>query len=85
MRIYRTGDLARWLPDGNIEYIGRNDDQVKISGFRIELGEVESTLSEHPSITQCAVACRERQGKKYLLAYYAAGDGTGPDELKTCP
>src|SRR5439155_1361459 len=51
-KLYRTGDLARWLPDGNIEYLGRLDDQVKIRGYRIELGEIESVLSEHPSVKQ---------------------------------
>ncbi len=74
LRIYKTGDLARWLPDGNIEYIGRNDDQIKIRGFRVELGEIEERLSEHPSVSQCAVLCREFNGNKYLAAYYVAKD-----------
>jgi acyl-coenzyme A synthetase/AMP-(fatty) acid ligase len=50
--IYRTGDLARWLPDGNIEFLGRIDHQVKIRGFRIELGEIESCLAKHDSIKE---------------------------------
>ena len=54
-RMYRTGDLGRWLPDGNVEYLGRNDDQVKIRGFRIELGEVEGALSRCPGVSQAVV------------------------------
>ncbi|MDE9545723.1 AMP-binding protein, partial [Xenorhabdus bovienii] len=49
-RMYKTGDLARWLPDGNIEYLARNDFQVKLRGFRIELGEIENTLTSHPQV-----------------------------------
>lgn len=54
-RMYRTGDLGRWLPDGNVEYLGRNDDQVKIRGYRIELGEVEGALSRCPGVSQAVV------------------------------
>ncbi|MGO4773893.1 amino acid adenylation domain-containing protein, partial [Flavobacterium sp. W22_SRS_FK3] len=69
-RIYKTGDLARWLPDGNIEYIGRKDDQVKIRGFRIELGEIENVLSALPGITQCCVLAKEdASGNKRLVGY----------------
>jgi D-alanine--poly(phosphoribitol) ligase subunit 1 len=57
--IYRTGDLARWLPDGNIEFLGRMDFQVKIRGLRIELGEIESTLSNHPDVRDCVVLVKE--------------------------
>ncbi|MBD2813749.1 amino acid adenylation domain-containing protein [Xenorhabdus sp. Flor] len=54
-RLYRTGDLGRWLPDGNIEFLGRNDHQIKIRGYRIELGEIEHRLCEHPAIQQALV------------------------------
>jgi amino acid adenylation domain-containing protein len=69
-RLYKTGDLVRYLADGNIEFVGRNDDQIKIRGFRVELGEIESKLTEHPAIKQCVVLCKEREENKYLVAYY---------------
>ncbi|OIN53858.1 non-ribosomal peptide synthetase [Pseudomonas costantinii] len=65
-RMYRTGDVGRYLPDGNIEYLGRNDDQVKIRGLRIELGEIQARLLEHPQVNEAAVAAREDR----LVAYY---------------
>ncbi|WP_199919542.1 AMP-binding protein, partial [Streptomyces sp. NRRL F-5635] len=58
-RLYRTGDLARFLPDGNVEFLGRVDDQVKIRGFRIELGEVEEVVARHSGVRGVAVVVQE--------------------------
>ncbi|HEW97759.1 MAG: hypothetical protein DRR16_17350, partial [Candidatus Parabeggiatoa sp. nov. 3] len=69
-RLYKTGDLARYLPDGNIEYLGRIDNQVKMRGFRIELGEIEAVLGQHPNVQQSVVITREDQpGNQRLVAY----------------
>jgi len=72
-RMYKSGDLGRWLPDGNIEFLGRNDHQVKIRGYRIELGEIEARLLEHTGVRETVVLAREdTPGEKRLVAYYTA-------------
>jgi amino acid adenylation domain-containing protein len=69
-RLYKTGDLTRYLPDGNIEFLGRIDNQVKIRGFRIELGEVEAAITQHPAVRETVVVAREdTPGNKRLVAY----------------
>src|SRR5438270_2508329 len=67
--MYKTGDLGRYLPDGNIEYLGRNDQQVKIRGFRIELGEIEARLAQHEVVREAVVVAQEGAGAKRLIAY----------------
>ena len=75
LSLYKTGDLARYLPDGNIEYLGRIDNQVKLRGFRIELGEIESVLSSHLQVQQTVVICREDiPGNKQLVAYLVTSE-----------
>ncbi|MBE9059362.1 class I SAM-dependent methyltransferase, partial [Sphaerospermopsis sp. LEGE 08334] len=69
-RLYKTGDLARYLPDGNIEYLGRVDNQVKVRGFRIELGEIEDVLTQYPLVQESVVIARvDNTGEKQLVAY----------------
>jgi amino acid adenylation domain-containing protein len=84
-RLYRTGDLARYLPDGNIEFLGRTDNQVKIRGYRIELGEIEAVLTQNPAVRESAVITREdRAGDKQLVAYMVPKESApAASELRT--
>ena len=91
-RLYKTGDLARYLPDGNIEFLGRFDHQIKVRGYRIELGEIEAALKQHPDLQQCAVLARENSlGFNELVAYVVpkedafAVDGLRPYLLEYLP
>lgn len=77
-RLYRTGDRARRLPDGALEFLGRDDDQVKVRGFRVELGEIEAALTAMPSVREAAVVARGEGGARGLFAYVVTDDG-GPD------
>ncbi len=84
-RLYRTGDLGRYLPDGNIEFLGRKDFQVKIQGQRIELGEIEAALVQHPAVKSAVVmAVGEPQGRKHLVGYVvpSTGDRLASDEIR---
>jgi amino acid adenylation domain-containing protein len=82
-RLYRTGDLARYLPDGNMEFLGRVDHQVKLRGFRVELGEVEAVMAEHACIREAVLVLHEDStGEKRLAAYVAAREPLSISELR---
>ncbi|MFK7734509.1 MAG: amino acid adenylation domain-containing protein [Pirellulaceae bacterium] len=72
-RLYATGDLARWLPDGQIEFAGRIDHQIKLGSYRIEPGEIEAALNKHPSVRDSLVCYEQAGTQKYLIAYVATG------------
>lgn len=80
-RLYKTGDLVRYLPDGNLEFLGRLDNQVKIRGFRIELGEIEAILSQHPAVQEAAVVAQEDSaGNTRLVAYLVTDQQFDPSQ-----
>ncbi|MET8046927.1 amino acid adenylation domain-containing protein [Streptosporangium sp. NPDC005286] len=84
-RLYRTGDLARYRPDGTVEFLGRNDAQVKVRGYRIELGEIETHLLAHPAVRDAVVVVREDDGAKEIVAYlrpHPGQDPVGPGEWR---
>ncbi|MBD3307338.1 amino acid adenylation domain-containing protein [candidate division KSB3 bacterium] len=82
-RVYRTGDLARYLPDGNIEFLGRIDHQVKIRGFRVEPGEIETLLTTHPAVEEAVVVAQEtRTGVKRLVAYVVSPEEVRPSSVE---
>ena len=83
-KMYRTGDLARYLPAGEVEFLGRSDDQIKVRGFRIELGEIESVLLQHASVKQAVVMAKDdERGDKRLVAYIVGDRGITAEDIRT--
>lgn len=84
-RLFKTGDLARYRPDGQLEFRGRRDDQIKLRGYRIELSEIEAALTAHPQVRQCVVIARpHEQGDARIVAYLVPRDhALAPNELRT--
>lgn len=81
-RLYKTGDLARFMPDGNVEYLGRLDHQVKVRGLRIELGEIEAVVGQHDAVREVVVIARENRPGQQMLVGYVVGDGIDIEALR---
>ncbi len=81
-RMYRTGDLGRWLPDGNIEFLGRMDHQVKVRGFRIELSEIEKSILDYPDVSEVTIAAKTDNNGNYLCAYCVSSDTTDESAIR---
>ncbi|MBD0257630.1 MAG: amino acid adenylation domain-containing protein, partial [Cytophagales bacterium] len=81
-RLYRTGDLGRWLPDGTVEFLGRNDSQVKVRGYRIELNEISQALQGHPAVKDAVVVDFEEHEEQYLAAYLVTEEAIGLEALR---
>ena len=83
VRLFRSGDLVSLRPDGEIDYIGRRDFQIKLRGFRIEPGEIETTLATHPAVRDCAVSAIDTDGGRHLVAFYVRNASAGADDPTT--
>ena len=81
--MYNTGDIVKWLPNGNILYVGRDDNQIKIKGHRIELGEISSAILDYPTITKCQIIVKEKDGNKYLVAFFTSSKKIVINDLRT--
>jgi amino acid adenylation domain-containing protein len=81
-RLYKTGDVGKWLPDGQVAFSGRADDQVKVRGYRIELGEIEFLLEQHPQVEQAVVAIKSINGAPEMVAYWMGGNDIRTEDLK---
>ena len=83
-RLYRTGDRGRYLPNGELEYLGRVDRQVKVRGFRIELGEIEAILAQHNGVSESVVVARDDDGETRLVAYVVAAEAVEAEQVSDC-
>lgn len=78
--VYKTGDSVKWLPDGNIEFLGRIDNQVKIRGFRVELNEINNRIMNIDNVKTCATIIKATDGKKIICSYFTSKDGASIEE-----